>query len=209
MHETFFVLHINQFFVNARLDVNDGRIIEASRLRHGINGFLDGLEVAAAVSGDHEIGLSGNNIDGEEQGSDRRKKNQLSFWPKIHGQVHGLGPTWSRIETSSLACRLDFHVLEEYRAARIYNFARFYSAENTVYKGYVINHCAGKTGNPHHARTRRALNIFESDVAHDRFVRPVRPRLVHKIDRQDRFLHAAHLDVAHENIFVKAAAPQI
>src|SRR5437870_946074 len=111
-----------------------------------------------------------------------------------------LRPTRAGIETSSFACRLDLHVLEEYRTARIYDLARFYAAENTVYKGYVINHRAGKTGNPHHARTRRALNIFECDVAHDRFVGPVWTGLVHEIDRQDRFLDAANVDVAHEHV---------
>ena len=82
----------------------------------------------------------------------------------------GLGPTRPGIETSSLAGRLDLHVLEEYRTAGIHDFARLYAAENTVYKNYVINHGAGKTRDPHHAWTGSALNIFEVDVAHDRFV---------------------------------------
>ena len=57
MHEPLFVLHVDEFFVDSRLDVDDCRIVEASSLRNGINGFLNGLELTGAVSRDDNICL--------------------------------------------------------------------------------------------------------------------------------------------------------
>src|SRR5438477_11614998 len=98
-----------------------------------------------------------------------------------------LWSAWSRIQTTAFVRRLNFDVLEENRAAGFHNFASFDAAKNTIDETHIVNYGAWKTGEPHHSRARHALNIFESDVAHDRFVRSVRPRLVQKVDGQDGF----------------------
>ena len=57
VHEAFFVLHVDQLSVNARLDVNDCRIIESSCLRHSIDCFLDRFELAGTVRCDVSGGM--------------------------------------------------------------------------------------------------------------------------------------------------------
>jgi hypothetical protein len=48
MNEPLFVLDINQFFVDAGFDVNDGRIIKPRGLRDCVDSFLNSFKVTAA-----------------------------------------------------------------------------------------------------------------------------------------------------------------
>jgi len=64
LEETFFALDVNQLLVNARLDVDDDRILSAAR-RHGHDGFLHRLELPAAILSHDQIRLRNQRLTGK------------------------------------------------------------------------------------------------------------------------------------------------
>ena len=69
------MLHVDQFFINAGLDMNDRRIIKPRVLRHRVDGFLNSLELAATISGDRQRRLA-EDESRVDQADSRRAENE-------------------------------------------------------------------------------------------------------------------------------------
>src|SRR5581483_5853723 len=117
-----------------------------------------------------------------------------------------LRPGAGRIAAAPFLRRLDGDVPERNLPGVLHLFGHIDATKRAVGEADLINHGAGEAGDPHHARARSALHVFDHDVADDGAVRPGSPRFVKEIYPQDRFGPAAALDVTHKDVLDAAPA---
>src|SRR5947209_13297737 len=211
--EVLLALHVDQLFVCARLDADDGGAVGGGRLRHGVDRLLHGLVLARAVRRDDQRrrlrGARADNADGQagEQAQSKSRRRQCEMVRSLH--VGCLRPVGARVAAVALLRRLDVDVSERDRAGVLQHLGGLHAAERAVYEAHVFDDRAGPARDPHDARAGRASDVLQLDVTHHGLVRAVRPRLVHEVYRQYRLGDPAHFDVAHKDVLDRATAPRV